>query len=575
MKKTLIILVLFLTYNITLAQIPENDYYRQKYFSNFNTYPDSSYYYGSKLVKNLKQEPDSIKAKDFHNFAIYFLYANQKDSTVYYLNKSLHYGNKGNNIKTNITLAGFYKKNGDYIDAKKIFIALLKDTLTQRDLGICHSELGSLYSLSDDFEKAKFHFEKGIAILSKNNEYTPLAICQENFGNFYKKNNLPNKALPLLLKSKDYFKETKDWRQYYLCEINTSYCYYFISDLKKAKESLSNIKEEELIKLNDKFILASYYNLSALLGKAQKEELFSKSISIATSNKDPETFTYINEYLKLLIKENDKRGISELLESNNIDSIYKQGNLFEKTEYLKIVTATDLNKEETASQLRELLTLTDSLRNEQGKVFSDELNLTIVKLREKEKESLLFKRNKKIFIALIILMTLVGIYFLIRMKKKIKKTKKSLEQEKDTIQTDLNLKITKSKSKRITATKKAIELDLINIKLTEELQKFKKDLTSETSKEVLDSHWKKFIERFNLMNPEFSEKLKLKFPKLTKSDIELCSLLKLNLSNKEIAQILNIEYRSVIVKKQRLKKKLNLDSNSDLETFIFSYQIID
>lgn len=41
------------------------------------------------------------------------------------------------------------------------------------------------------------------------------------------------------------------------------------------------------------------------------------------------------------------------------------------------------------------------------------------------------------------------------------------------------------------------------------------------------------------------------------------------MSNKEIAELLNIEYRSVIVKKSRLKNKLNISKDIKLEDYIF------
>jgi DNA-binding CsgD family transcriptional regulator len=53
------------------------------------------------------------------------------------------------------------------------------------------------------------------------------------------------------------------------------------------------------------------------------------------------------------------------------------------------------------------------------------------------------------------------------------------------------------------------------------------------------------------------------FPELTDNDIAFCSLLKLQLTNKEIASLLGISHQSVISKKYRVKKKMQLHDNDE------------
>lgn len=67
------------------------------------------------------------------------------------------------------------------------------------------------------------------------------------------------------------------------------------------------------------------------------------------------------------------------------------------------------------------------------------------------------------------------------------------------------------------------------------------------------------------VNNEFYQKLNEKFPKLTKNERELCGLIKLGLSGKEIANIRHIETRSVIRAKNRLRNKIGLSPNSDIK----------
>mgnify|MGYP001136455249 CR=1 FL=1 len=80
--------------------------------------------------------------------------------------------------------------------------------------------------------------------------------------------------------------------------------------------------------------------------------------------------------------------------------------------------------------------------------------------------------------------------------------------------------------------------------------------------------WKLFEEAFNNADKDFLKKIKDKHPELTSNDLRLCAYLRLNLSSKEIAPLLNISSRSVEVKRYRLRKKMNLPHESSLTNYI-------
>ena len=70
--------------------------------------------------------------------------------------------------------------------------------------------------------------------------------------------------------------------------------------------------------------------------------------------------------------------------------------------------------------------------------------------------------------------------------------------------------------------------------------------------------WKFFEEAFNNADKHFLDKIKKVHPNLTPNDLRFCAYLRLNLSSKEIAPLLNISVRSVEIKRYRLRKKMNL-----------------
>jgi len=80
--------------------------------------------------------------------------------------------------------------------------------------------------------------------------------------------------------------------------------------------------------------------------------------------------------------------------------------------------------------------------------------------------------------------------------------------------------------------------------------------------------WELFKEAFNNADRDFLKKIKTIHPSLTPNDLRLCAYLRLNLSSKEIAPLLNISARSVEIKRYRLRKKMNLLHEKSLVEYI-------
>ncbi|MEZ4796206.1 MAG: triple tyrosine motif-containing protein [Flavobacteriaceae bacterium] len=80
--------------------------------------------------------------------------------------------------------------------------------------------------------------------------------------------------------------------------------------------------------------------------------------------------------------------------------------------------------------------------------------------------------------------------------------------------------------------------------------------------------WNLFQEAFNNADKDFLKKIKNLHQSLTPNDLRLCAYLRLNLSSKEIAPLLNISPRSVEVKRYRLRKKMDLSHETNLTDYI-------
>ena len=121
------------------------------------------------------------------------------------------------------------------------------------------------------------------------------------------------------------------------------------------------------------------------------------------------------------------------------------------------------------------------------------------------------------------------------------------------------------------------------IKKNEVLNSIKKELkknkntSNNAALNLIDSNlndtkdWSFFEKAFNNADKDFLDKIKLLHPDLTPNDLRFCAYLRLNLSSKEMAPLLNISIKSVETKRYRLRKKLGLEHDSGLVTYILNF----
>ena len=87
----------------------------------------------------------------------------------------------------------------------------------------------------------------------------------------------------------------------------------------------------------------------------------------------------------------------------------------------------------------------------------------------------------------------------------------------------------------------------------------------------LDSNWEQFEIYFDQVHKNFLRNLRETYPELTPKDQKLCAYLRMNLTTKEIAPLMNISVRGVEISRYRLRKKLQLDTDTNLTDFIMRF----
>ncbi|MBN2519131.1 MAG: hypothetical protein JXB17_01385, partial [Bacteroidales bacterium] len=105
----------------------------------------------------------------------------------------------------------------------------------------------------------------------------------------------------------------------------------------------------------------------------------------------------------------------------------------------------------------------------------------------------------------------------------------------------------------------------------EESKKQVLELIKTIEKDMLqEEDWDKFEYHFDQVHEDFIKKIKKNYPDLTPKDLKLCAYLRMNLATKEIAPLLNISVRGVEIHRYRLRKKINIDRETNLTEFLLS-----
>lgn len=200
---------------------------------------------------------------------------------------------------------------------------------------------------------------------------------------------------------------------------------------------------------------------------------------------------------------------------------------------------------------------------------------------------------------------LTGLYILYRwLKKKFRLQKARFEEEQKRLQYIHELEINKTESEMVSLRNEKLEAEISYknselassamhlVKKGELLTKVKAELAhvmkvmdnpqavTELKKMIrslsdddnMDKEWENFTKHFDKVHSDFVVGLKEKHPTITGNEVKLCAYLRMNLSTKEIAQLMNISVRGVEISRYRLRKKLLLPSETNLFDYLISIQ---
>lgn len=147
------------------------------------------------------------------------------------------------------------------------------------------------------------------------------------------------------------------------------------------------------------------------------------------------------------------------------------------------------------------------------------------------------------------------------------------EYEKHLLETEVQTKASEVAGKSLSIAKHSEMIESIQEVLESEknvdrlVTKIKKVIKTST---ISKNEWQSFEKNLIKSHEEFVARLTEKYPVLTPKDIKLCIYLKMNLSSKEIAPLMNISFRGVELHRYRLRKKLEIGTEESLSRFMIN-----
>ncbi len=483
--------------------------------------------------------------------------------------------------------------------------------------------LGGISYHLGNFLEATDYYYRALRIANELNDADHSALALKNISNIHTRQNNHHKAIEYLLQALEHYRSAGSRKSESDVLLNLGITYYNLGNIIKAEnayqESLK-IKEELG---NDLAGMMKLYNNLGMIARVYGDDdkamdYYAATLEIARQigDKHTEAIALSNLGARMMVK-GDTASLPLLLESlemaqglglkkiilniyDNLQQYYSKFGDYELAYYyaLNYQAMNDtLFNEESAAKIIELQTKYDT------------------EIKEKENEILrsqasILQLRILILAISVITIVIIALSFIILLGLKRKALKQNLillenenqlnrlkleKQEEETrhLQEVLfaEAEITKlqrhqlqEKNRQLTtSTLQIINKNEVLINIRQTAVKALKDekcdgkscirqLIREVDTSInLDEQWETFKKHFESVHTGFFTRLLEKHPTLTQNELKLCAYLRMNLSSKEIAQMLNISIESGNTKRYRLRKKLQLVNDENLVAFLSEF----
>ncbi|MEW2921192.1 tetratricopeptide repeat protein [Muricauda sp. ANG21] len=390
-------------------------------------------------------------------------------------------------------------------------------------------------------------------------------------------------ALPHLAEGLKIFEEQQNPLWQCITHTEIGYAYLGLEEIDKGIEHFKKSLEISISSGRKGFEAICYHNLGLANRKKGNlvlaEDFLTKSIALGKTTANNNVSSY-NELGSLFLEKNQ---MADAIKNHTraihlADSIQSLAELKDGYEGRSLAYEKNGQFKEALEDKKHFINLNDSIFNTTKSQQIEELR-TIYETEKKEQQIVLLEQEAKVShlqkmllgsgLGLSVLVFGFGFYGI---RQKLKRNK--AEREK----LDVELAF---KKKELTT--HALHLAKKNEVLEGLKQKAKELKEGETSKNGYqqlirtinfdlqdDDNWKNFSRYFEEVHKDFNSNVKAKFPEITSNELRLLALLKMNLSSKEIANILNISQEGIKKARYRLRKKLNITTEDSLQDLVLS-----
>ncbi|WP_299627070.1 hypothetical protein [uncultured Tenacibaculum sp.] len=558
------------------------------------------------LAKELK-EYDKLGNKS--RFLIeHFTSISQLDSTKYYVDQMLEYLPlyKDPTTEAHILLkraSYFYntdqykKAIADYKRSGDIFIKENKGLINAADARLFAAQV---YNDSDDFLNAVTYYESAYKLYDelKDNFYKNFTLSE--LAGIYSQNGFLEKAIAERKRVLANAKENKDYQSLY-------YAYGNLAKISQKAKNYADVK---------KYIDSTTIYSDSITNKQQKvlSQLFLANLKV-DYNLDLDNITLAEKYLeeaKGWVKKTSAPDFFQRMNYEYQGKVYvrkkdyaKAENAFKKVLALKGQNGQEENVKKAEKEIAKVYGATGQykkafehlntyleLEEADNKLIKDNTFLyyqskfeterkdqeifkkkTEIELLEKDKE--IEKQKARLTLAVLLIALLIAFMIFYVFWKRAKRKRKALSKEI----VELNSEVTTKKeevNELLTETiihlrsKEKLAENLSKLSHEEEGVSLKSIIADLKADKLEDSKIVFLKQNIESLNYEFLKNLKNIHPNLTKTDIEVCSFIKIGLSRKEISNLRKTSLDAIKSTRFRLKKKLNLGADQSLDEYIKS-----
>ncbi len=469
---------------------------------------------------------------------------------------SFYFQQKKAKAYTNIGLYDTYQ--AQYENALSNYLKALDISEQIQDssrISSVYHNLGTFYRKQKEYEKSKMYLKKAIRIRQQLGNMKSLALSNNILGITYYYNRENDSALYYYLKAKELYLTKED-----KIRVGESIAavYFTQGDYSNAIPIY-----KESIGLHSKFnnhigISIAKSNLARVYSELGKPEKALKNIDEAIALMVPlKNDSRLLDFYKLRSYINEQAGYNmEALKDYKIFKSYSDS--VNNVQKAKRVTALELNHKFEKQKLTDSIQFVERQKIEKAQVLQE--------------ASTKFWKVTSIITGIFGLIIAFAIIILRRRKEQVKFGELKNEMLHNEIKykqkdiSDFALNISRNQKLRGQL--------LVHIKKLKKINAVKNDVNFKalektvSDRAIIDNNNISFQNKVDIINTAFYEKLQNEFPALSKTEVKLCSLIRLNIDNNEIAILQNVAIESVYTSRFRIRKKLNLSSDDDLNAFL-------